>query len=1095
MLTVRLLGQFAVEEDGKPIDIPSRPAQSLLAWLVLHPDVAHRREHLAGLFWPDAGEENAHSNLRHALWRLRRAVPEAFIIADRIAIRWPVNDAWQVDVAAFIGAPETNSADELLSALTAYQGELLPGFYDEWVHLERERLASLYEERSARLLDLLLAEARRREAIDWAERWIAQGRTPEPAYRGLMQAHAGLGNTAAALAAYQRCIDALDRELDVPPSPETDALAEQIRNSQFAIHRSPPLSSPSTLPPVIPSNLPAPTTPLIGRDGEMAQLSALLTSPDHRLVTLLGPGGMGKSRLALAVGHTLARHFPDGVFLVELTSLAGPEGIPRAVGDALGYPYSNDAQPLAQQIARYLRDRRLLLLLDNFEHLLEGAAFLVELLQAASGLRLLVTSRERLRLHAETVFRLEGLLFPPEPVAKGQEIGYSAVALFVACAQRIGHQYEPDTGHWVSICRICRLLEGLPLALILAAAWVNVMTPEEIADEIETSLDFLAVEIVDLPARHRRIRSILEYSWRQLRADEQRTLSRMAIFAGSMSREAAAAVADASLSILDRLLDLALLTREANGRYSKHEIVRQLALEKLKESGAEADSRSALAAYFGDFLHKQAKDIVGPDVLRAVRAIEQEWPNVRLSLLIYADIGNIDQLRRILPSLFHFLNRPDRWQEGAALLARIAKRLKTRVDVPTRILSAQLLAWQGVLLRNAGEPDAGELMLEQSLESVNRLAGETIEAEPERAFILMHLQTPLVVGQGRRAGRDNLDESLRIFQKIGDSQGEAGVLQLLSYRTALSDRLSEAQHLAENSLDIYKALNNPVGKAKLLTQLSLVHDYQGDTERALDLARQARVEAQACGINEAADDNRLAVALIHTGRFAEAQQTNRESIQTIEALGIQTEMLAWRYNTQGRILIHLGEYELAQRAVETAKRIFVDLRNRQHPFFLRTLGLLGLANGDFNRASEALAYNMSWQSKVDDTNQLPRASAHVDHTYLNWCMGKHAEAKQHMRKALVIASHHGTYLVTIRLLPVAGLVAQVCGDQKVVDAVVRLAFCHPYITASRWFATTALDELHRRLAALPAPERAPAEERGRLLDLRQITDELLALLS
>jgi len=246
MLTIHLLGRFALTLDDEPVELPSRPAQSLLAWLVLHPGIDHRRERLAGLFWPDASKENARNNLRHALWRMRRAIPEAFVETDNLAIRWVNETDWRLDVTALSAVPsQTTSADELLPAAQAYGGELLPGFYEDWVTLERERLAALYADRMARLLELLLAEQRWRETIDWAEKWIALSSTPEPAYRALMLAHASQGNTAAALAVYARCVEALERELGVPPSAETTALADSIRNSQFTIHHFlPPLPPP-----------------------------------------------------------------------------------------------------------------------------------------------------------------------------------------------------------------------------------------------------------------------------------------------------------------------------------------------------------------------------------------------------------------------------------------------------------------------------------------------------------------------------------------------------------------------------------------------------------------------------------------------------------------------------------------------------------------------------------------------------------------------------------------------------------------------------------------------------------------------------------
>jgi DNA-binding SARP family transcriptional activator len=214
MLTVRLLGQFDVQRDDTPVEIPSRPAQSLLAYLMLNAGTAQRRERLAGLLWPDASESNARANLRHALWRLRQAIGADFILADRVSLTFDAHAEYWLDTAVLDAQPLAGgSADDLFECVSAYAGELLPGLYDEWVTWERERLNAVYEDRVQALLELLVEEGRWGEVHDWAERWIAGGQVPEPAYRALMQAHAELGDQAGMAEAYQRCVEALEAEL------------------------------------------------------------------------------------------------------------------------------------------------------------------------------------------------------------------------------------------------------------------------------------------------------------------------------------------------------------------------------------------------------------------------------------------------------------------------------------------------------------------------------------------------------------------------------------------------------------------------------------------------------------------------------------------------------------------------------------------------------------------------------------------------------------------------------------------------------------------------------------------------------------------
>ncbi len=588
MLIIRLLGQFEITLDGELLRLPTRAAESLAAWLLLHPGPAHRRELLAGILWPETDETNARSNLRHALWRLRQVIPDGYLHTTQRTIAWRNATPFALDVNALLYEDVGRETFEKLTAsAAAYTGELLPGFYDEWVIRERERLAAVYTERMERLLGLLLAEGRWRETIDWAEKWIVQGHIPEPAYRALMQAHANLGNRAAALAVYQRAVEALDNDLDVPPSAETTALADAIRSSHFPIPDSLPTSTRPTNQPIVRSNLPAPITPLIGRESELASLSTLLADPANRLLTILGPGGMGKSRLALAAAQAQTAQFTDGVYFVPLTAADGPDAIITALSASLDHTFLDDRRSPKQQLFDYLRNRKALLLLDNFEHLLQATPLLVELLREAPEVKLLVTSRVRLRLAAETLLRLDGLTVPDNSVASSAKGEYGAVELFVQSARRLRHDFAPQN-ELADVTRICQMLGGMPLGILLAASWVNVLTPEEIAAEISQSLDFLAAELHDLDPLHRSITAVFKQSWQRLTPPEQNVLMSLSVFTGGFDRAAAENIAGARLPLLISLMDRSLLTRQGEGRYDLHEVVRQLARQKLVEAGKEA---------------------------------------------------------------------------------------------------------------------------------------------------------------------------------------------------------------------------------------------------------------------------------------------------------------------------------------------------------------------------------------------------------------------------------------------------------------------------------------------------------------------------
>ena len=299
MLEVRLLGKFEVRRAQKSVTIPSRAAQSLFAFLVLNAGTAFRREKLAGQIWPEATEESARDYLRHALWRIRKALQAAssatYLQADDLTISFDASADYWLDVAALQKITEKASATELMTVLSAYQGELLPGFYEEWVALEREHLQAIFEQHMARLLELLEGLSRWSEVLQWAEKWIAFGQKPEPAYRALMSAHAASGDISKVAAVYERCVRSL-QEFGVEPSSQTRQLYENLKAGKELPGKVEALRLDLSRGKAS-SNIPVPLTSFIGREAELKEIAKLLSA--SRLLTLTGPGGVGKTRLAI----------------------------------------------------------------------------------------------------------------------------------------------------------------------------------------------------------------------------------------------------------------------------------------------------------------------------------------------------------------------------------------------------------------------------------------------------------------------------------------------------------------------------------------------------------------------------------------------------------------------------------------------------------------------------------------------------------------------------------------------------------------------------------------------------------------------------
>ena len=408
----------------------------------------------------------------------------------------------------------------------------------------------------------------------------------------------------------ERSIMRLDPQTLLPPLP-----------SLF----SPPVPAPSPVQRL--GGLPAQTTPFIGREAESEQMIHLLHDPGCRLITILGPGGSGKTRLSIQVAQQASDAFPDGVVFVQLAPLTAATLVPEAVASAIGLD-RRERNTVATQVIQHLQHRQLLLVLDNFEHLIEATPWLTTLLQESS-VKVLVSSRERLNVAGEWIFEIHGLPQPPEHEA-GDLIGYSAAALLIASLRRTQPSYVVDGDDRNAIIRICRRLEGMPLALELAAPWIRTLTLPEIADEIERSYDFLATTARGAPERHRSLRAAFEHSWRLLAPHEQRALSRLSVFRGGFDRTAAATVAAATLTDLVALMDKSLVRRAGSARYDVHELVRQFAATYLDD---ERDATHLAHAHFYCKLAEQAStELHGIHQLAWYARLEEEHDNLRSAL-------------------------------------------------------------------------------------------------------------------------------------------------------------------------------------------------------------------------------------------------------------------------------------------------------------------------------------------------------------------------------------------------------------------------------------------------------------------------------
>ncbi len=464
-------------------------------------------------------------------------------------------------------------------------------------------------------------------------------------------------------------------------------------------------------------NFPYQPTSFIGRTTELMVIARRLEDPTCRLLTVVGPGGIGKTRLALQAAKQQFAAFAHGVYFVSLAPLNAPEAIVSTVAEAIRFSFYSGGEP-RQQLLDFLRAKQMLLLLDNFEHLLSGVSLVVEILEAAPRMKVLATSRERLNIQAETVFSLGGMAYPPQKFA-ADAAEYGAVKLFLQSAAQVQPDFPLTIDNLEGIANICRQVQGMPLGILLAAAWVGVLSVQEIGQEIQKSLNFLQTEQRDLPERQRSLQAAFDHSWRLLAEEERGAFRRLTVFRGGFTREAAQQVADASLKSLMNLVNKSLLRRDATtGRYEIHELLRQFGEEQLNRSPQEREhTRQLHSEYYADYMQRQWKAMKSLRQAAVFDEIGVEFNNVLTAWNDAVGKCKTDLIRAIALSLWDYCDYRAPHAEAAALFEQAAQVLQAApAGSETEIALGLMLALQGWLVDyTPASLTPGKALVEKSL--------------------------------------------------------------------------------------------------------------------------------------------------------------------------------------------------------------------------------------------------------------------------------------------------------------------------------------------------------------------------------------------
>jgi len=972
-LDLVLFGPPRAQCAGVPLHLERHKTLALLAYLAVSGQ-PHSRDTLVTLLWPEADAIQGRSGLRRALSELRQAFGPRILETSEGCVAL-ASGALRVDVLQFrdhlarvtahahgegVLCPACLTA--LREAVELARGDFLAGFslrdteeFDAWQTFTTEALRLQFASALEQLATGLAMQQQHAVALPYARRWLALDPLHEPAYRLLMRLYAATGDRAAAARQYEQCVHTLAAELGIAPAPETTAL-----------HTSLLLDLPAAEPPVARPvhNLPPDVTPFIGREAQLAQVAARLADPACRLLTVLGAGGMGKTRLALEAARRAVDRFPQGVCFVDLAPLTTAEQLAGTILVTLGLG-EYGARGADVRLLEYLADRRMLLVLDNYEHLLagegpdrrDGYGLVTRVLKEAPQVKLLVTSRARLNVAAEWLEPLEGLAVPLQPPegAVQRHLSpeatlavleqYSATHLFVTAVRRLQPDFAPtpDEGH--TIAHICRLLHGVPLAIEMAAAWTRALAPAEIARRIEQGLEILTTAARGVPERQRSMAATFDYSWRLLDARQQSILRQLTVFRGGFTAEAAAAVAGASLAELAHLIDASWLGLGEAGRYGMHELVRQYCAERLAQD-------------------HEAQTGEPPDVVRARHARYFQPLVVDLWIEVWRRSELIHQLGLERPNLVAAWE----WSiatvdlEGIWLLMLslnfMADRQGSRSDI-SAVLEAGLQALRARPRSEQDNPDFALViaMLLGSLSEMRDRSGRFAEAGALLDEARQLLAGP-AQGAARWAEADYFERRMRawLLQDLGE----------VAESTRIFLQLCAELRTGSLSLPPY----TPEGSRLWHIEASWGAGYglvaQGEYGAALQLMSEAIAasEQACCDLLRAYATRVQVIALLYTGAFDEAEAAARWMTSTASAFDDKL-LLGQALHLLGLTELTLGRPKRARTPLLRSIEAWHDVGIREsYGGTLCVLGHVELALGNPSGAERYFgeAYAGGWQA-------------------------------------------------------------------------------------------------------------------------------------
>jgi predicted ATPase/DNA-binding SARP family transcriptional activator len=954
-LALYLLGPPKLEIDGSPVTADRRKTLALLAYLALNRE-QYTREYLSALLWPDYDQEKAFTNLRHTLWETQQAIGEGWIIANRETIALNTDSSIWLDVAHFetLLTQSRAQADVSLriSLLTdsakIYRNHFLTGFslkdaptFNEWAFARSEELRHQLARALTALSDDLCSLGQAETAIPHAQRLITLDPLNEASHRQLMQVYLQAGQHNAALKQYQTCEKILRKEMGLDPQPETRELYKKIRKGE--IKSSQPFAEKGTSAPQ--HNLPFQLSKFIGREKELGEIKSLIA--DHHLVTLLGTGGIGKTRLSLRSGELLLNEYTDGVWFVELASLNDSTLIPHTVAKLFNLVEQSE-ESVTEKLVRVLRPKTILLILDNCEHLIEACAQLADvLLKNCPNLKIIATSREPLGITGEAQYHVPPLGLPDLQQLLEQLLGYESIQLFEERARLVQENFSLTPINASPIAHICHRLDGIPLAIELAAARVNLLSPEQIALKLDESFSLLTGGSRTAMPRHQTLRASIDWSWNLLSAPERTLLRRLSIFAGGWTFDAAESVCSGNglepgqvLEVMKQLAAKSLIVvNQDEGRERRYrllEMVRQYAREQLVDTGEEKNIQNQYLKYFLGFSEQIEYGLMGPRQVELMSRTIDERDNLRAVLEYSAITDDVEAGLLLSGRLRNFWESFD-MREGGRWLAEFLQKPESK-EYP--VARAKALCAYGWILEAFQQFDEARFTGEESLaicrahkdqygevDSLNLLGGLSEDGEKKAEYCQQALALARSLGDVMRQttslqmlGWDHRDykrafayweEAVILYRQIGGWRYLANVLSLLGLFTVMDGDSESAQKYLDEADLLYEKMNTKAGKNNLLIAYGQIALLRGDYERARYYFQEnAKIRNESGNlIDDLWSKARIGHMEIRAGNITEARQIFSEIIPIFHKGGDKMGIV---YNLEGMssldVAVHKHEH-------------------------------------------------------------------------------------------------------------------------------------------------------------------------------------------